>query len=328
MQASQAGRRDQCGSGRIPWRPAVAAALAVALGACGDVPLKTTEVESALPRQAEAIVVGRTDRTQVLGQLHEPWLSSEYWRFDLFRMTGKNVDVGILLVPWPVPFGASSEEVRAYVLVGYDANGVVSAVASGATHGEDSSWKVPTDGNDNLLLTAGVTGFAVESSNHTPSVLISAARRDEYLAALRAGDRCTVLVGCKQDQCSNALVVDSGEPLPMPGVLTRIQKNSAGGIEVLTQSWLAPLALPPGQHRLQIPPNPHTTLEATTEFSCGAGDLVYAVIEIESGDKREAWRHWKTQLRGSLSVSRQMPEEFREQPMLIWRDGRWLVPVH
>jgi hypothetical protein len=31
---------------------------------------------------------------------------------------------------------------------------------------------------------------------------------------------------------------------------------------------------------------------------------------------------------GSIQVSAQMPEVFREQPMLIRRDGQWLVPVH
>jgi hypothetical protein len=134
-----------------------------------------------------------------------------------------------------------------------------------------------------------------------------------------------VIVGCKQEQCSNALVVDAGATRPLPGALLRIRRPNSGGINVSTQSWLAPLTLEPGQHRLEIPPNPHTTLEASTEFGCGAGDLLYAVIEIESGDKREAWRHWKTQVRGSISVSRQMPDVFRDQPMLIWRAGEWLV---
>jgi hypothetical protein len=303
-----------------------AAAVAFVLGGCVDVPLHKTEVETVLPQQTAAIVVGQTDRARVRQQLGVPWITSEYWHFDLFRATGKDVTGGVLLLPLPVPFGVSSDQVRAYVMVDYAANGMVSAVDSGATHGEDSSWQVPVEGQDSILLMVGDRGFAVESSSHTASVLISAARRDEYLGTLQPGGTCTVIVGCNQDQCSNALVVDGGAARPLPGVLSRIRKKPAGGIEVLTQKWLAPLTLQPGHHRLEIPPNPHTTLEASTQFSCGAGDLVYAVIEIESGDTSEAWRHWKTQVYGSIKVSREMPEAFREQPMLIWRAGEWLVP--
>jgi hypothetical protein len=200
--------------------------------------------------------------------------------------------------------------VRAYVLVDYDANGMVSAVDSGATHGEDSSWQVPVEGDDSILLMVGDRGFAVESSTHTPSILISAARRDEYLSTPQPGGTCTVIVGCRQDQCSNALVVDGGAARPLPGALLRIRRPATGGIEVLTQ----------------IPPNPHTTLEASAEFSCHPGDRLYAAIEIQSGDTSQAWRHWKTQVHGSIQISADMPEAFREQPMLIWRAGEWLVP--
>ena len=303
-----------------------AAAVAFVLSGCVDVPLQKTEVETALPQQTAAILVGQTNRAQVRAQLGVPWITSEYWHFDLFRTSGKNVAAGVVLLPWPVPFGVSSDQVRAYVLVDYDANGMVSAVDSGATHGEDSSWQVPAEGDDSILLMVGDRGFAVESSSHTPSVLISAARRDEYLSTLQPGGTCTVIVGCRQDQCSNALVVDGGAARPLPGALLRIRRPATGGIEVLTQTWLAPLTLQPGHHRLEIPQNPHTTLEASAEFICRAGDRLYAAIEIESGDTSQAWRHWKTQVHGTLHVTAEMPEAFREQPMLIWRAGEWLVP--
>jgi hypothetical protein len=135
-----------------------------------------------------------------------------------------------------------------------------------------------------------------------------------------------VIVGCQQDACGNALIVDDGAARPLPGVLTRMHRKPTGGVEVLTQRWLAPVALEPGPHRLVIPPNPYNTLQASAEFRCAAGDLVYAAIEIVSGDTSQAWRHWKTQVHGSIHVSTRSPEAFREQPMLIWRAGEWLVP--
>jgi len=327
MQISRSGRRVCRGRGRVSRCLGMGLAAAM-LGACaGGVPLRESQIEASLPARTASIVPGQTDRAAVRQLLGEPWLASEYWRFDLFRMTGQDMEALVIFAPVPVPVGVFSDDVRGYVLVNYKANGTVGAFDRGVTYGENLSWRRPLQGDDSILLMAGEDRFAVETGAHTPSVFISAQRRDEYLSTLQPGDQCSALVGCLQDNCSNALVLDGGEARPLPGALLRIRRPDAGGIEVLTQTWLAPLTLQPGQHRMEIPPNPHTTLEASTEFSCAAGELVYAAIEIESSDKSQAWRHWKTQVHGSINVSAQMPKEFREQPMLIWRDDRWLVPA-
>jgi hypothetical protein len=283
-------------------------------------------METSLPEQTASIVPGQTDRAAVRQLLGEPWLTSESWRFDLFRMTDKDVLSTFIFAPVPVPMGVFSDDVRGYVLIFYDESRHVSVYDKGITHGENLSWRTPMEGDDSILLMAGEDRFAVETGHHTASVFISTARRDEYLDTQRSSDQCMVIVGCQQEQCSNALVVDGGAARPLPGTLLRIRRPSAGGIDISTQSWLAPLVLEPGHHRLDIPTNKFTTLEASAEFSCGSGDVVYAAIGIESPDTSQAWRHWKTQVRGSIHVSAQMPEAFREQPMLIWRAGEWLVP--
>ena len=256
-------------------------------------PIRESQMETSLPETTASIVPGQTDRAAARQLLGEPWLTSEYWRFDLFRMMGQDVLAAFIFAPVPVPMGVFSDDVRGYVLVSYDESRHVSAYDKGITHGENLSWRTPVEGEDSILLIAGEDGFAVETGHHTPSVFIPAVRRDEYLRAHRPSDRCMVLVGCKQELCSNALVLDRDPPRPLPGALSRMRRTERG-VEVLpTQTWLAPLTLQPGRHRLEIPPNPHTTLEASVEFSCGAGELVYAAIEIESGDTSEAWRHWR-----------------------------------
>ena len=303
---------------------AVAVAFALMISGCGDLPVQESEIETSLPQKTAPIVVGETSREAVRQLLGTPWIASEYWRFDLFRMTDKDVSLQVLL--FVIPFGASRDDVHGYVLVSYDESGRVAAYGSGVTHGENLATRLPMEGEGGLLLMVGDRGFAVESFSHTPSALIPAARRDEYLRTLESGEDCTVLVGCVQERCSNALVVDGGEARALPGVLLRVHREPTGGIEVLTQSWLAPLTLPPGRHRLEIPPKALTTLKASAELSCAAGDLLFAAIEIESGDASQAWKHLKAQEHGSIDVSVQMPEAFREQPLLIWRDGQWLVP--
>ena len=303
---------------------AATVAFALMISGCGELPVQESKIETSLPQKTASIVVGETSRATVRQLLGAPWLASDYWRFDLFRMTDR--DARLVAVMLVVPIGASWDDVHGYVLVSYDESGHVAAYGSGVTHGENLSSRLPSEGEDGLLLMVGDQGFAVESSSHTPSALIPAARRDEYLRTLESGESCTVLVGCVQERCSNALVVDGGEARALPGVLLRIRRKPAGGIEVLTQPWLAPLTVRPGEHRLEIPPNALTILKASAEFSCAAGDLLYAAIEIESGDASQAWKHLKAQVHGSIDVSVQRPETFRELPMLIWRDGQWLVP--
>ena len=322
MQVSRHGR-SACHGWRRASRCVGMYVAAVMLNACGDIPIRESQLETNLPETMASIVVGETTRATVQQRLGAPWLASDYWRFDVFRMTDRDARLAVMLV---VPIGASWDDVHGYVLVSYDESGHVAAYGSGVTNGENLSSRLPMEGEDGLLLMVGDRGFAVESSSHTPSALIPAARRDEYLRTLESGESCTVLVGCVQERCSNALVVDGGEARALPGVLLRIRRKPAGGIEVLTQSWLAPLTVRPGEHRLEIPPNALTTLKASAEFSCAAGDLLYAAIEIESGDASQAWKHLKAQVHGSIDVSVQLPEAFREQPLLIWRDGQWLVP--
>jgi hypothetical protein len=326
VRISRSGRQACCGwDGESRWL--LIGALAAMLSSCGgEVPIRESKIDTSLPEKTASIVPGQSDRAAVRQLLGEPWLTSEYWRFDLFRMTGQDVLAGFIFAPVPVPVGVFSDDVRGYVLVSYDESSEVSAYDSGVTHGENLSWRTPMEGEDSILLMAGDDRFAVETGHHTPSVFISAARRDVYLGTERPRDRCVVIVGCQQDMCNDTLVLDGGPPRPLPGALLRIRRPNAGGIDISTQSWLAPLTLSPGQHRLEIPPNPHTTLEASVGFNCGAGELLYAVVEIESGDTSQAWRHWKTQVRGSIHVSAEMPEAFREQPMLIWRAGEWLLP--
>jgi len=81
---------------------------------------------------------------------------------------------------------------------------------------------------------------------------------------------------------------------------------------------------------LEIPENMYSTFKASTEFSCRAGDVLYAAIEIKPVDEPAGGRkkmHWKAQAEGSINVSGEMPERFLEQPMLVYRGDGWLVPV-
>jgi hypothetical protein len=60
-----------------------------------------------------ALVVGATDRVAMRQLLGEPLAVSDYWRFDLFRLPGTDAAAAFVLVPYPVPFLVTHDEVSA-----------------------------------------------------------------------------------------------------------------------------------------------------------------------------------------------------------------------
>jgi hypothetical protein len=273
------------------------------LGACGIAPIQESKVEATLPAQSAPIVVGQTDRAAVRSLLGTPWVTSGYWGFDLFRLSDRERELIVVFVPLWV----SSADVNLYVLVAYDASGKVAAYDKGITHGPTVSRGVTSGGNA-ALLQAGEIGFSVTPLMDTPSVFVAAARRDAYLADRKPASQCTVLLGCKAEwQCTASLRVDGGAERALPDSLYVFSKTPGElRIESL-RPWLAPIVLPAGDHEIEVFAGKKPF--AKTQLRCAAGELSYGLID------------------DPIQVSGNMPATFREQPMLIWRGGQWLVPA-
>lgn len=78
------------------------------------------------------------------------------------------------------------------------------------------------------------------------------------------------------------------------------------------------------RHRIEIPRKSFTS-EASTEFTCDAGDLRFATIGAKPNEKLSSGLI--LEMDAFIFVSGEMPEPFRNQPILIWQDGNWLVPM-
>jgi len=50
-----------------------------------------------LGEQTAPIVAGKSDRAPVRSLLGQPWLSSDHWRFDLFRSTDRSSAIVFLV---------------------------------------------------------------------------------------------------------------------------------------------------------------------------------------------------------------------------------------
>ena len=289
---------------------------------CGNVTVRESEVESSLPARVEPIVIGESDRAAVRRLLGEPWLHSDLWRFDLFRVADRTTAVAILIIPvW-----VGSSNVNGYVLVSYDERGKVSGRSAGVTEGDNVSGRslIANSDSSSALLSAGDVTFAVNAFEQTPFVSVSTQRRDEFLEQYRrSGSQCLLVLGCVNSTCETGIAVDDGPPRALPGEYHGYRASDRGGTELWRQPWVAPIELVPGAHRIVVAPPKMATLEAATALSCAAGDVLFAAIDVRRVDEMR----WKTPLEGEITISRGMPASLRDLPFVIWRDGVWLVPT-
>ena len=300
----------------------LAVSSALMQSGCGNVQVRESKVESTLPTRVVPIVVGETDRTAVRRLLGQPWLQSEAWRFDLFRVVDRTTAVAVLIVPvW-----VGSDNINGYVLVSYDGRGIVSARSAAFVEGDNVSGRsiVASSETSSALVNAGDVTFAVAAFEQTPWVYVAAQRRDEFLEqARRSENQCLLVIGCVSGSCEAGIAVDDGPPRPLPGAYAGYRTTERGGTEIWHQLWVAPIALKPGAHRIVAVPPKMTTLEAAADLSCAAGDVVFATVDV----RRAEGIRWKRSLEGEIRISKVMPESLLDRPLVIWRDGVWLVPA-
>jgi hypothetical protein len=307
---------------------AAAGALGMALfsalivSGCGNVRVHESMVESTLPTMVVPIVVGESDRAAVRRLLGEPWLHSDFWQFDLFRVTDRTTAVAVMIVPvW-----VDSDTVNGYVLVSYDERETVSGRGAGVVEGDNLSGRsfVASAGTSSTLISARDVTFTVDAFDQTPSVYVSTSRRDEFLEQSRRSDsQCLLVLGCVSSYCETGIAVDGGPHLALAGAYVGHPASDGAGTEFWRQLWLAPIALVPGAHRIVVVPPRMATLEAATELECTEGDVLFAAIDVRRADRMR----WKMPLEGEIRISREMPESLQDRPFLIWRDGAWLVPA-
>lgn len=289
---------------------------------CGNLLVRESEVESTLPTKVVPIVIGESDRAEVRRLLGEPWLHSDFWRFDLFRMTDRATAVAVMIVPTWV----GSYTVNGYVLVSYDERGTVSGRNEGVVAGDNISGQpfVASSGPSSALISAGDVTFVVDAVELTPSVYVSTRRRDEFLEQSRRSDsQCLLVLGCVSSFCDMRIAVDGVLPGALPGAYTGHPASERAGTAFWHQLWLVPISLAPGAHRIVVVPPKYATLEASTELHCAAGEVLFAAIDVGRADRMR----WKIPLEGEIKVSKGMPESLQDRPLVIWRDGTWLVPA-
>jgi hypothetical protein len=68
------------------------------------------------------------------------------------------------------------------------------------------------------------------------------------------------------------------------------------------------------------------SFEAETQCSCAAGESLYALIDFSSSEATVPGG-FRRKLPATVTISREMPEAFQDQGLLIYANGQWLVPA-
>lgn len=302
--------------------PRIALAIAcLGLAACGaTVPLKRTEVEQEVSEQAGKLVPGETDRATVRSRLGEPWLTAEDWRVDVFRASGSDVKLPILFVLWwPVPVGVSVDKSTVYVLVRYDERDVVTdavhAVATDPSFFNEDYARTDSD----AMLRLDPLRFSAGAGGRAGLLSLDRDAAQAYLEVHPPGVNCRVLLGCTSWQlaCAARVSVDGKQAPPLVEDAADFERVES------FHDALVPIEVEPGTHELRLTPlSGLVDYEASTRFTCRAGETKYALLDLQPHGERG---FLTVRLLGSLAVSDAIPDAFVERRLLLWRDGHWLV---
>lgn len=326
------------------------AILASAIAACAfETPVgePTIDLEAA---QARATQIGArpTDRAGVRQLLGDPWLASDALGVDVYRLQGKQRNALVIFAPYPVPVPSLSNELEAYTLVTYGADGQVTAVASGFAQGEAGLA-------GSVVIRAGDFEFT-HTARDQLSMSVDGYRRASVAQA--TGSTCTVLVTCDPARlaevagsgfcaCAAGLAVDDGQRTRLwllnPAIMPSPQLSESGclalggtylgddaprpGTCVVNRQNLYPMTLPAGRHVLHFPTG-LSRKGPVAELDCEAGEVSHATL----GGEFMLCSLFARPVRddravgATVSLSPSLPAGPGEVRVIVYDDGQWLLP--
>lgn len=352
MKSHDVGPRRKHTTCAMNWRRLILLALGVcALTSCATqapVGKPTLDVEAARARAAE-IDKFPINRDGVHALLGTPWLASETFGVEVYRLQGKQRNLLVVFAPYPVPVPSLSDKIEAYSLVIYGADGNVSARAF--DHVRAAAGEPPT-----LVLRAGDFQFVHSLRD---SLTVSIGRYLQVRGAQVNGPTCTVLLGVDPVRlaeaevggfCASAanLYVDEGKRqalwLTSPAVIPPSRtsevdcRNAGGSYEVLTGDGpgacvfkpraLYPLTLPVGGHVLRFTTGLSDRGVVSTP-SCQEDELTFATLmgKFMLCMQNDGGRLRRDQPDDeSVLLSAQPPSTERELHVIINDNGTWLYP--
>ena len=278
-------------------RTVIAVMTGVMLGGCIGFPVHFSSVRNDLPSMTAPIVAAETDRATVRSRLGEPLIQSEYWRFDAFRITDRNVGVIVFGGGIPAPVWDKEE---GYILVAYDHEGHAADVQYGLRSGGNWAGGEPS-GPASVTVTA--QDLQLRATGKETFLAVPPSRRDQYLQSLPSGTECRVVIGAPDSISDAALLIDGQLGAPLPKTMS---------------DTLLPIRLAPGRHRIEVLRR-GAAKAGVTEIQCVVGETHYAALRVlpDAGSSKHS----------SIEVvtATARPDWIEQLALLIWGNGHWLV---
>lgn len=280
------------------------------LSGCGTISTHPTDVRN-LPDEVRAkLSIGDT-RQKVRSILEAPLVDARSLGVELYRQTGRDIDIDLPGVPLPMP--VPGQKVIAVVLVAYDEHDVVEEIAT-------DLW-IPGYSLD-FWITAGGYSFVNIYDNEPKTLLAPAITYEEFAGLAATEEECALVL--LMGECPMEEVSLDKSPI--------IDLSPAGGYCDYDSAWVRRehnyygafirRNITPGSHRLNIhQKTKHGEFE--TVFKCEPGETVYAELEA-SNTVPDAW--YGVRLEGEISISKNPTKNVLDMGMLlpvIWHQGKW-----
>lgn len=288
------------------------------LSGCGTYKTIPTQVRN-LPCEVKFKLSRGDTRQNVRSVLGKPLIDARSHGLEVYRQTGRDIDIDLPGVPIPMP--SPGTKVIVIVLVAYDDQDLVKEIAT-------EIW-VPGRGQD-YWITAGGYSF-VNSGGYF--LMVGHERSPDTLLAPPVSWEELEGMPTVKEEC--ALVLLMGE-CPMEEVSLDktpiIDLSPAGGYcchdsarvrrEHNYYGTFIRRNITPGSHRLNInQKTKHGNFE--TIFECAPGETIYAELEAHT-TVDDLW--YGVRLQGEITVNKSIPNnvvEMGELRSILWHRGAW-----
>jgi len=273
----------------------------------GCIPIKTVKSDVRdFPREVRSSVKRGDTRQKVHSVLGTPIVSAPGSSVEVYRRSGRDVEIGFPVIPLPVP--TPGEKVIGFVLVAYDRNHVITDLAV-------DTWTE----YKNFRLTAGGYSFVNYHSSEPGTLLGPYIPAEQLVKVPIPVGKCRLVL--LMGRCVMDRVLLDGDEI---ADLSPLGSFCSITVTEPRAGTFVPKDISPGKHRLDVKQQERHS-EFSTVFDCSGGWIVSAELFVKPVE--HTW--WGHRLEGEISIvtGPQRIMDLEDLRPILWHDGRWFGPA-